>query len=84
MKIEHFNTKGFKDGDFVKVIMKNGSEETIQLERGQIYMGSETKKEYLTGKIIPSVPASIVVQGTLENPAGRGINIDDVEDVISL
>ncbi|MBC7748694.1 MAG: hypothetical protein H7Z76_09005 [Methylotenera sp.] len=84
MKIENFNVKGFKGGDFVKVIMKDGSEETIQLERGQIYMGSENKKEYLTGKIIPGVSPSIVVQATPENPEGRGINIEDVEDVISI
>jgi|LakMenEpi03Aug12_release.lakeMendotaPanAssembly.Ray.scaffolds.fasta_scaffold521543_2 hypothetical protein len=84
MEIEVFNTKGFKAGDFVKVIMNNGSEEVIQLERGEIYMGSPAKKHYTTGEIIPATPPCIVVQGTLDVPEGRGITIADVKDVVRI
>lgn len=82
MKIDVFNTKGFKAGDFVKVIKYDGSEETIQLERGEIYMGSPDRKVYRTEEVVPGTKPSIVVQATLETPAGRGIPIADVEDVI--
>lgn len=82
MKIEVFNSTDFKQGDFVKVIMNDGSEETIQLERGEIYMGTPERRHYTTGEIIPATPPSIVVHATLETPAGRGIPIADVSDVI--
>jgi len=81
MKIEVFNTRGFQAGDLIRVIMNDGNEEVIQLERGGIYMGSPEKTEYITGEIIPAVPPSIVVQGNLERPGGRGIPIEDVQDL---
>jgi hypothetical protein len=84
MKIEIFNGMGFKKGDFVKVIKYDGSEEKIQLERGEIYMGSPEKRHYTTGEIIPGTPPCIVVQGTFDRPKGDGIPIADVEDVILL
>jgi hypothetical protein len=61
--------------------MKDGTEEVIQLERGEIYMGSPDKKKYQSDEIIPGTPPSIVVQGDLERPEGRGILIEDVEEV---
>jgi len=82
MEIEVFNTKGFRKGDFVRVIMNDDSEETIQLERGKVYMGSPERRHYTTGDIIPAKPPCIVVQGTLEIPKGRGIPIADVLDVV--
>ena len=82
MKIEVFNTKGFKGGDFVKVIMNDESEETIQLERGVIYMGSPERRKYTTGEIIPAKPPCIVVLGNLETPQGRGIPIAEVFDIV--
>lgn len=82
MEIEVFNTKGFNAGDFVKVIMNDGSEQDIQLERGDVYMGTPERKVYQSEEIIPATPPSIVVQGTLEIPQGRGIPITDVSGVI--
>lgn len=82
MEIEVFNTNGFYAGDFVRVIMNDGSEENIQLERGEVYMGSPEKKHYTTGEIIPATPPSIVVKATHDTPAGRGIPITEVRNVI--
>lgn len=82
MEIEVFNTKGFKAGDFIKVIMYDGSEEIIQLERGVVYMGSPDKKKYQSDEIIPGTPPCIVVQGNHEHPEGRGITLVEVSDVI--
>jgi hypothetical protein len=84
MEIEIFNTKGFHAGDFVRVIMNDGSEEIIQLERGEVYMGSPEKRNYITGEVVPATLSSIVVHGNLESPQGRGIPIEDVRDVIRI
>ena len=82
MEIEVFNAKGFEAGDFIKVFMNDGSEEVIELERGDIYMGSPDRNKYQTDEIIPGTPPCIVVQGNHEHPEGRGIAVVDVSDVI--
>ncbi len=82
MEIEVFNTKGFRKGDNIKVVMNDGSYEIIELERGEIYMGSPESRNYSTGEIISATSPCIVVQGNLETPQGRGIPIADVLDVI--
>jgi hypothetical protein len=82
MEIEVFNTMGFQAGDFVRVTMNDGSEEVIQLERGEIYMSAPERRNYTTGEVVPANPPSIVVQGNLERPEGRGIPIEDVFDVV--
>ncbi len=84
MEIEIFNTREFHAGDFVRVIMNDGTYEIIQLERGQVYLGSPEKRHYTSGEIIPATPPCIVVQGNLEHPEGRGIPIEDVWDVVRI
>ena len=84
MTIVEFNLKGFNAGDWVRVIKIDGSEETIQLERGEAYAGTPERTNYLTKEIIPGTPPSIVVQATPETPQGRGIPLEDVEDVVLL
>ena len=82
MEIEVFNARGFQVGDFVRVIMNDGSAEEIQLGRGEVYMGTPERKVYQSEEIIPATPPSIVVQGNLETHADRGIPIQDVQDVV--
>jgi hypothetical protein len=84
MTTEEYLNKDFKSGDTVKVILNDGTERVIVLDRSGLYTRPPIT-EYPSGRIIPGGEPNIIVHISLSQstrPEGEGIPISLVQDVM--
>jgi hypothetical protein len=80
MTKKEWNAKKFNAGDHIKLTMKNGEVQRVQLSRGDAYRGHPASTSYPNGGpgMLKVLPMICLYDGN--NPAGSGIPLQDIED----